>query len=62
MTTSNAVGDGDLVGVARLQFSVMRDAARAASFCFQLYIFFIRRLNTKKRSLSSTGVEETKCG
>ena len=40
MITSGAVGDGGLVGVARLQFSVMRDATRAASFGFQLFIFF----------------------
>ena len=63
MTTSSAVGDGGLVGVARLQFSVTRDATRAASFCFQLYIFFsFTDLNTKKRSVSGTGIEETKCG
>ena len=48
MTTSSAVGDGGLVGVARLQFSVIHDATRAASFCFQLYFFFIHRLKHKE--------------
>ena len=36
MTTSSAVGDEGLVGVARFQFSVMCDATRVASFCFQI--------------------------
>ena len=51
MTTSSAVSDGGLVGGARFQFSVMCDATRAASFCFQLYIFFHSQTKTQRSDL-----------